>query len=142
MRLASTRLSLLKAGPNSLRLSATKPEICAATSSIPEINALSAARRASSAANNWLPSSTSLLTCSARSDNTDVTDLACASRPCSASSRRFRARDSDVSPSTAPRTCGVASCKAWVNTFKACSNCGLFRSLALRPRSCSTPLSV
>src|SRR5258707_3752217 len=44
LRLDSTALSLFSAGPNSLRLSATKPEICAETSSIPEISAESAER--------------------------------------------------------------------------------------------------
>ena len=119
-------LSLLSAGPNSLRLSATKPESCCRqTSSMPEISSASAARRASSAANNWFPSTISLFTCPARSDNTPVTDFACASSFCRASSRRFRVRDNDVSPSRAPRSCGVASCRVSVRTFRACSNWGL-----------------
>ncbi len=73
-------------------------------------------------------------------DNTDVTDLACASRPCSASSRRSRrATATSACPCThAPR--GGAMQGRGEHT-KACSNCA-YSGQQRRPRSCSTPLSV
>jgi hypothetical protein len=55
-RLSITRFNFSSAGPNSRRLSSTKPDSCTDTSSMPAIRLLSAWRRSSSAANRRLPS--------------------------------------------------------------------------------------
>ncbi len=105
------------------------------------INALSAARRASSAANNCCRPRPAYVDLFGAFDNTDVTDLArqLALQRFVAMIQGARQRRQPVHGTT--RTCGGGVMQARVNTFKARSNCGLFRSLA-RPRSCSTPLSV
>ena len=78
----------------------------------------------------------------ARWASVSVTRLACVSSCSSASSRLLRLRDRFATPSSAPRSCGVASRNVSVSVCSACSNFGLSSSLAFPPRSCSAVFSV